>query len=167
MSRIERTNDELELMAREHIDWEVRMLSLTFESVRGQQGRVPLEDAAPYQALMLHIRTLCDFLSPRKSAREDDVIAADYVPGWTSTWNTRDRMRPPDYDGPTDNLRFILDKTLAHITWSRIHLPPLPSEQMHVMDDVMHELAVEFRRFTDELSAERKSWFDWLLFGDR
>src|SRR5262245_3173078 len=124
MERRQRLDRELWDMAREHIVWELNTLMFDYSDVRSSNGQVSWKQAAPFAAALLHLRNLSDFLCPTKSAyqSDDDVLAVGYTPAWQPAWKSQHPMRPPDRDGPFDNLRFIMNKYLSHITWQRVKL---------------------------------------------
>jgi hypothetical protein len=97
--------------AKEHLAYEANTFAaardLFFQRVRLEQT-VSREMMLVGEACLLHFRNLLDFFYPAQM-RDDDVTAANYVPGWN-------HQISPDLE----KLRTRTNKELAHLTRRRI-----------------------------------------------
>src|SRR5665213_223685 len=70
-----------------------------------------LNDSVTIELFLLHARNLIEFLGWRASKYDDDLIANNFVAGWT----------PPSTPDPTffKNVLDKIDGHLSHLTWRR------------------------------------------------
>lgn len=99
------------------------------------------------EGVLLHARTLTEFLSPRpKSWHPDDVRITDFesepLPASTAI-----------ADWELGALRDLIDNRLAHISYKRVEIVGWP------IGKIAFDVSKLVRRFVDELPVDRQKWF--------
>lgn len=104
--------------------------------------------SALIESFLIHARVLRDFFCRRRH-KPDDVIASDFVSGWT---------QPPASDySYISAQKDRLDKALAHLTTTRVRYDS-EGKQWDVVT-IMREIKPMIERFLAELPDDRKPWF--------
>lgn len=97
----------------------------------GRQGHPAIVQNALLEAVLIHARQLIDFLI-RNPTRDDDMIRSDFGGGdWTPS--------PADAVARLDSadLRDLINKHLAHLTWGRIAPEPPAWEVASIVEDLI------------------------------
>jgi hypothetical protein len=133
----------------EHVAYEVSMLKWTRDMLaRGGIG-IPLRYAL-IESWVVHLRTLVEFLCPRRP-RDNDVIAADFFDDPEEWGRTR-----PSLSESLESLREAwvrADKELAHLTTNRKG-PEDPSKGWAV-HDLTDDLLCMLRKFSEKASKTK------------
>lgn len=124
-----------------HVNYEVQM----FRHHAGSN----VADNATIEGFLLHGRNLIEFLGWRASSRNTDILAANFVPGWT----------PPATPDPQffKHLLLKIDTHLSHLTWKRVDeaqpiTPTSPAFPYREMHNLVH---AEFAEFTQQAVRAR------------
>jgi hypothetical protein len=106
-----------------HVNYEVTMLRFHAGSTE--------PDNTTIEGFLLHARNLIEFLGWRASSRSTDILATDFVPGWTPP-------TPPDSSLSFTDVLSKIDKHLSHLTWDRVDQaatdidgPPFPYQGIY------------------------------------
>jgi|SRR5665213_271034 len=103
-----------------------------------------LNDSVTIELFLLHARNLIEFLGWRASKYDDDLIANNFVAGWT----------PPSTPDPTffKNVLDKIDGHLSHLTWRRVEEEQLvtPTTPAFPYDEVHDLVCTAFIDFTDQ-----------------
>ena len=137
------TKEELEAAARKDVNYEIAKAQAALTLLAGS---TPGTDEAHFylEGFILHFRNLFHFLYDTPS--QDDIVAGHYIQGW-------EQSRPPAPPG-LEEAKKRAHKMLAHLTFSRLHLPPNWDIQ-GIWSDLLSVLTV----FFVGLSEEQKNWF--------
>jgi hypothetical protein len=108
-----------------------------------------LDASAWVESFLIHTRVLRDFFC-RGRHKSDDVIAADFVAGWT-------QPQASDYTYISAQ-KDRLDKSLAHLTTTRV-MYDSEGKQWDV-EKILSEIKPMIQRFLKELPVDRRSWFN-------
>jgi hypothetical protein len=133
-----KTNQELQEYSREHLCYEIQMLTASWEKVF---GRSPNSDwntrMALLESLVSHARVLGDFLFG-KSSRTDDVIASEFFES-ELTWLEFEAQNPMPYS--VARIRRRTGKEIVHLTSARINGPD-SEKDYHIgdFDDLLKAL---------------------------
>ena len=118
MSARKRTDDELRVMAEEHLNYEIAMLHDTAAALASEAEHDVTIHNALVESFTIHVRVLIDFLWPVKP-RADDVIAGDFFDD-SSDWDAL-RLTFPAVLEPA---RRRAGKEVAHLTYARLDVTP-------------------------------------------
>ncbi len=131
---------DLASFAGEHLSHEIRM----FVDARGELGRArpdTFQTSAMVELCAFHLRNLIDFFY-LQGPQPDDVIAADYVPGWES--------QRPSISDPLNKARARANKEIAHLTTKRISgAPPVKAWDFGALSKEMKAVIAAFVRLVD------------------
>jgi len=111
MARPVRTKEQLR-KASEHLVYEVRMVEKLVATIEAQDKGALLGDAA-IESFLVHARLVAHFVGwNRGQTKPDDVIAEDFMAGWTPT------VAPAEINADvTDKM----NKRIAHLSYLREH----------------------------------------------
>lgn len=134
---------DLEPFAREHLSYEVWMLSETAKWLVSASPASPSPTWNAYvESFGIHARALSDFLANRGNYR-DDVLAKHYAPKWTA-------------EDPAPDLAKVVNKQVAHLTSVRLRKAPIAPAV------ALAAITASFGRFVLAVPERRRPWFDWL-----
>jgi hypothetical protein len=147
MRTVDLSDSELNAFSGEHLLYELQLLLFT-----GQQlgrGPIPIMRSVLIESFVIHLRNLIDFFyTPR--AKEDDVIAADFCPGWNES-----------ISNTLKSAKERANKELSHITLGRKSgLDPSKPWDVGALYQEVHEVATRFavKASLAKLSAEVPKW---------
>jgi hypothetical protein len=108
MKNVNISDAELTAYSGDHLLYEIQMFLFTAKELSRQAGPSPMTSVL-IESFVIHLRNLIEFFyTPTGSERDDDVIAADFCPGWnesTSATLKEAKMRA--------------NKELSHLTLGR------------------------------------------------
>lgn len=105
---------------------------------------------AQLESLLLHTRVLRDFFFRKPNPRfPDDVIAADFVPDWST--------HCPPLGAYLSSREPRLDKALAHLSTERLGYDN--KDKKWNVTAIRDELQPVIDLFLSKLPADRKAWF--------
>jgi len=147
MRTVDLSDPELIAFSGEHLLYELRLLLFTGQEL-GREP-TPVMRSVLIESFVIHLRNLIDFFyTPR--VKEDDVIAADFCPGWNET--------------PSNTLKDAKEranKELSHITLGRKSgLDPSKPWDVGALYQEVHDVATAFagKASPAKLSPEVPKW---------
>ncbi len=151
MRNVNLSDAKLAAYSGEHLLYEFQILLWTGKELGREENKGPLRSVL-IESFVTHLRNLIDFFcTPPGKEREDDVIAADFCPGWSE--NMSNALK---------EAKERANKELSHLTLGRKSgLDPSKPWDIGGLFDEMHGVA---KRFTAEASPTKLSPKvpDWL-----
>jgi hypothetical protein len=147
MRTVDLSDSELNAFSGEHLLYELQLLLFTGQEL----GRVPIPvmRSVLIESFLIHLRNLIDFFyTPR--TKEDDVIAADFCPGWNES-----------ISNTLKSAKERANKELSHITLGRKSgLDPSKPWDVGALYQEVHEVATRFavKASLAKLSAKVPKW---------
>lgn len=112
--------------------------------ILAQQGKQESPTSfAALEGVLLHYRNLLDFLVPRPTFKDTDIVAVDFVAGFKA------KRAPTKYRGP-------LDQHLSHLTYRRTR------KRSWNIGGMVDELWEVWKQFFEQLNyryPRRPAWF--------
>jgi hypothetical protein len=146
MSRNVRTPEELRAIAG-HLRYEIDMLIATAQELStGRHAGTPINNAL-LEAFSIHARAVLDVFYPPTNARDDDVVAQDFLPAGTD-W----AASCPKITVPLANVRARTGKEIAHLTYARLAVPD--DRKPWPFTEILRDLEVLVGAFTAVVSPD-------------
>jgi hypothetical protein len=122
----------------EHIPYEIDMLRETYRMLETPPTIDALKNAL-LEAFCVHARSLLDFFVCQR-VRQNDVIASDFVPGFTPQVN--------DKGEPLKTIRAKLNKQIFHLTTNRTIIDAAKFDLARDGTEIINRLEREIDRFS-------------------
>jgi hypothetical protein len=144
MRKVRRSiNIDLAAYADEHLVYEAQMFVATREALSKGIPDQFLKNAI-IESAGLHFRNLFDFFYPRQ-IKDDDVIAADYVPNWQSVC--------PQPTASLQGAHTRTHKEFAHLTTKRFS--GTPTAKAWDFETISNDLKPIVRAFVENVDAAK------------
>ena len=135
------------------VGYEAQMLCVSLVAVAN--GSILLSDGVKnlvLESFLLHYRILRDFLYPKGSKKEDDVLAADYVTSWGYSESDWKEVVPDETNR--------LNKALAHLSYKRLDYAENPTLKQWEFARMFSALQQAFARFLHLVPPNQRAWFE-------
>ena len=139
-------------LAAMHVRYAMHMVESLDDAARGRADHD--YRAAALEAQLVNVRALVDFLGDQPpSSAKDDVTAHAYLPTWTGVAGDDLRDRLITY-------RRVVNKYVAHLTWSRVRERQEPDPDLSPMADDVRRAFDQFRQQLQAFDPAAATDFD-------